>query len=60
LHPGMYIFRFMKHTSPISCYQPDLLFIARDRLGISAEDKVNGAPDLVVEILSPATAYYDL
>ncbi|BBB91713.1 MAG TPA: Uma2 family endonuclease [Methylomusa anaerophila] len=41
-------------------YQPDILFIAGERVEISAEDKVNGAPDLVVEILSPSTAYYDL
>lgn len=41
-------------------YQPDLIFIARDRLDIVEEAKVSGAPDLVVEILSPSTAYYDL
>lgn len=41
-------------------YQPDILFVAKDRLDISAEDKVNGAPDLIVEILSPSNAYYDL
>lgn len=48
------------YLSPQETYQPDILFIARERLEISAEDKVNGAPDLVVEILSPSTAYYDL
>lgn len=41
-------------------YQPDLVFIARERLSIIKPDKINGAPDMVVEILSPATAYYDL
>jgi len=41
-------------------YQPDLIFIAKERLDIIKEDKVEGAPDLVVEILSPSTAYYDL
>ncbi len=41
-------------------YQPDLVFIARERLSIIEPDKINGAPDMVVEILSPATAYYDL
>ncbi|WP_334111266.1 Uma2 family endonuclease, partial [Thermodesulfitimonas autotrophica] len=30
------------------------------RLGIIEPERINGAPDLVVEILSPATAYYDL
>lgn len=48
------------YLAPRETYQPDLLFIQKERLGISAEDKVNGAPDLVVEVLSPSTAYYDL
>lgn len=33
--------------------QPDLLFVARDRLGVIKERGVFGAPDLAVEILSP-------
>jgi Uma2 family endonuclease len=41
-------------------YQPDLLYISNERLGIIGETKIEGAPDLVVEILSPTTAYYDL
>ncbi|MDH7577634.1 MAG: Uma2 family endonuclease [Bacillota bacterium] len=41
-------------------YQPDLVFIARDRLEIIEPERINGAPDLVAEILSPSTAYYDL
>ncbi len=40
--------------------QPDILFIANARLGIIGEKYVDGAPDLVMEILSPSTAYYDL
>ncbi len=40
--------------------QPDLFFISRNRLSIVAEDVVKGAPDLIVEVLSPASAYYDL
>ena len=39
--------------------QPDLLFVTRERGGIVAEDWIRGAPDLVVEILSPATADRD-
>ena len=31
-----------------------------DRLHILKEDGVYGAPNLIIEILSPATAYYDL
>ena len=32
--------------------QPDLLFIAKDRLGIVTAENVQGAPDLVVEVIS--------
>ena len=41
-------------------YQPDIIFISKERLNIIGETKIKGAPDLIIEILSPATAYYDL
>jgi len=41
-------------------YQPDIIFITKERLPIIEHAKINGAPDLVVEILSPSTGYYDL
>ncbi|MQL51169.1 Uma2 family endonuclease [Desulfofundulus thermobenzoicus] len=41
-------------------YQPDIIFISNERLSIIEEKRINGAPDLVVEILSPGTGYYDL
>jgi len=41
-------------------YQPDIIFISKERLNIISETKIKGAPDLIIEILSPATAYYDL
>lgn len=40
--------------------QPDILFISEDRLGIIGEKNIQGAPDLVIEILSESTAYRDL
>jgi Uma2 family endonuclease len=40
-------------------FQPDLLFVANANLGVLAEDGIRGAPDLVVEILSPSTALLD-
>ena len=38
--------------------QPDVMFISRERAGI-IRNHVWGAPDLVVEVASPGTAYYD-
>lgn len=39
--------------------QPDLLFLTTARLKIVREDAIHGAPDLVIEILSPRTAQRD-
>ena len=39
--------------------QPDILFVSNERRGIVGEKQVTGAPDLVVEILSPSTAHRD-
>jgi Uma2 family endonuclease len=40
--------------------QPDILFVSKERLGIIGEANITGAPDLVVEILSPSTGQRDL
>ena len=39
--------------------QPDILFVSKERASIITEEEIRGAPDLVVEILSPATAERD-
>ena len=39
--------------------QPDILFIAKDRVSIIKKANIQGAPDLVVEILSAATEQRD-
>ena len=48
------------YLSETETYQPDIIFISKDRLNIIGEKKIEAAPDLVIEILSPSTAYYDL
>ena len=40
-------------------FEPDILFISKDRLSIIGEKNVQGAPDFIVEILSESTAYRD-
>lgn len=40
-------------------YQPDILFVSRDRVSVFERQGIFGAPDLVVEILSASTARYD-
>ena len=39
--------------------QPDILFVSQERAEIITEANIQGAPDLVVEILSPGTVQYD-
>ena len=39
--------------------EPDLVFIRRERSGIISERGIEGAPDLVIEVTSPATAERD-
>jgi Uma2 family endonuclease len=43
----------------INVYQPDVLFVSNQKRGIITGRGIEGAPDLVVEILSPGTARYD-
>jgi len=41
-------------------FQPDILFITNENAKIITEKNISGPPDLVIEILSPTTGYYDL
>ena len=45
-------------VSPTRVVQPDLFFITKDRLHI-VDAYVDGAPDLVVEVISPSSIDYD-
>ncbi len=39
--------------------QPDIVYISKERLGIIGDKAIMGAPDLVVEIVSPSTTRRD-
>ena len=39
--------------------QPDVIFVSNEKLNIITPDNIQGAPDLVIEVLSPSTAHRD-
>jgi Uma2 family endonuclease len=41
-------------------FQPDVVFVAKENSAILHEDGIHGAPDLVIEILSPGSKKLDL
>ena len=45
--------------SEINVVEPDLVFVAAESAGILTEQNVQGAPELVIEILSPSTRHTD-
>ena len=55
----LFIAPFDVILSRFNVVQPDLIFISNARSHIITEDNIRGAPDLLVEILSPSTAGYD-
>ena len=40
--------------------QPDILYVSRKRVPEIVKERIEGAPDFVVEVLSPSTFYNDL
>jgi len=54
------------YTAPLDVYlgveevfQPDVIYISASNKNI-IKDKIKGIPDLIIEVLSPSNAYYDL
>ena len=60
-HPigDVFIAPFDVVFSDVDVVEPDLLYISRERAGMLTDQHVRGAPDLVVEILSPGTRKTD-
>ena len=47
------------YLSDTDVVQPDLIFFSKERAYIRTGKNIRGAPDIVVEILSPSTSAYD-
>lgn len=48
------------YLSETDCFQPDILFIAKERQHIIGVNRIGSVLDIVIEILSPSTGYLDL
>jgi Uma2 family endonuclease len=51
---------FDVYLDEVNVFQPDIIIVLNERLRILTEEGAEGAPDLVVEILSPKTRRLDL
>ncbi len=51
---------FDVHFSKHNIFEPDIIFVKNENLKNIRENGLFGAPDLVIEILSPATSNFDL
>jgi Uma2 family endonuclease len=43
-----------------NAFQPDIVYVSAERKEAIVKERIMGAPDLLIEILSPSTGYYDL
>lgn len=46
-------------TNPLQYVEPDLVYVSKERLSIITGQNIQGIPDLIVEICSPATEKKD-
>jgi len=60
-HPVGYVFvaPLDVFLTEVNVYQPDVIFISKKRRSIIKKRGIEGAPELVVEVLSPGTARLD-
>lgn len=47
------------HLDQINVPQPDLVYIKKENLNQLSERGIEGAPDLIIEIISPSNSYID-
>jgi Uma2 family endonuclease len=45
--------------SEINVLQPDIVFVSKEKFDILTRENIQGAPDLVIEVLSPGTEHRD-
>lgn len=60
-HPigKLYEAPFDVYLDELNAHQPDIVFIAKANYAILTDAGAEGAPDFIVEILSPKTAFLD-
>ena len=51
--------RFLIRFSDYTGFEPDLLFVSNSRRHIVKEQHVEGAPDVIIEIVSPSSRHLD-
>ena len=61
-HPigAIYNAPFDVELNEFNVFQPDLVYVTAERASVFTDQGITGAPDLVVEVLSPKTSKYDL
>lgn len=48
------------YLDQINAFQPDIMYVSKERQHVIENNGLHGAPDLVIEILSASTGKYDL